>query len=267
MPATVHPTSIVDPAAVVGEQVSIGPYCTIGPRVVLEDRVSLVSHVVIDGCTHIGAGTQVFPFSTLGLAPQSVSYKGEETRLHIGRDNLIREHVTINPGTAGGQGLTKVGDGCFIMVGAHIAHDCLIGDQVVMANNATLAGHVEIGDYAILGGLCAVHQFVRIGSFAFIGGMAGVERDVIPFGMVVSERGHLSGLNVVGLKRRGFSRDEIHRLRAAYRLLFVEDGDWANRMATVADRYGADSAIQQVLEFIGSDSRRKILVPKRGDGG
>lgn len=263
----IHPSAIVDPAAGLADDVEIGPFCTVGPHVSLAAGVRLVSHVVVDGHTSVGAGTQVFPFSTLGLAPQSVSYKGEESRLEIGRDTIIREHVTINPGTAGGRMLTRVGDGCFLMVGAHVAHDCLLGDRVVMANNATLAGHVEIGDDAILGGLCAVHQFVRIGRQAFIGGMAGVERDVIPFGMVVGERGHLEGLNIVGLKRRGFSRDEIHRLRAAYRELFEEGGDWTSRIHSVSESYGGDPAVQQMRAFIGHDSRRKILVPLRSDGG
>ena len=265
MTVTVHPTSIVDAGARLGIGVSIGPFCTVGSEVVLDDGVRLVSHVVVDGRTHVGAGTQVFPFSTLGLQPQSFAYKGEESRLEIGRGTIIREHVTINPGTAVGHMLTRIGDQCFLMVGAHVAHDCLLGNHVVMANNATLAGHVEIGDSAILGGLCAVHQFVRIGHHAFIGGMAGVERDVIPFGMVVSERGHLEGLNIVGLKRNGFSREEIHRLRAAYRLLFDDDGDWATRIEAVAGGYGSDPAVRDVLAFIGDDSRRKILVPKRGD--
>lgn len=267
MAPTIHPSAIVDPAARLGDNVAIGPFCTVGPHVSLAAGVRLISHVVIDGHTTIGAGTQVFPFASLGLAPQSVSFRGEESRLEIGRDTIIREHVTINPGTAGGRMVTRVGDGCFLMVGAHVAHDCLLGDHVVMANNATLAGHVEIGDHAILGGLCAVHQYVRIGRQAFIGGMAGVERDVIPYGMVVGDRGHLEGLNIVGLKRRGFSRDEIHRLRAAYRQLFMEGGDWASRIRGVVEAYGSDPAVQQVLAFIGDDSRRKILVPKRGDDG
>lgn len=267
MAVSVHPSAVVDPAACLGDGVSIGPFCMVGPDVTLGDGVRLVSHAVVDGHTSVGAGTQIFPFSTLGLAPQSVSYKGEKTRLEIGRDTIIREHVTVNPGTAGGRSLTRIGDGCFLMVGAHVAHDCTLGDHVVMANNATLAGHVEIGDDAILGGLCAVHQYVRIGRQAFIGGMAGVERDVIPFGMVVGERGHLAGLNIVGLKRRGFSREEIHRLRAAYRHLFEEAGDWGNRVSAIAETYGSDPAVQQVLAFIGYDSRRKILVPKRTDDG
>ena len=178
--ATIHPTAIVDPRARIAAGVSLGPYCVVGPEAVLEEDVELVSHVALSGRTVVGAGTRIFPFASIGHQPQDLKYKGEPSRLEIGRRNVIREHVTMNPGTSGGGMLTKVGDGCLFMVGAHVAHDCRIGDSVIMANNATLAGHVTIEDYAILGGLSAVHQYVRIGKHAMIGGVTGVERDVIP---------------------------------------------------------------------------------------
>ena len=179
-----------------------------------------MSHVVIDGRTTIGDGTRIFPFASIGLEPQDLKYRGETSSLVIGRDNTIREYVTINPGTTGGGMVTRIGDNCLFMVGAHVAHDCQMANHVVMANNATLAGHVIIEDYAVLGGLCAVHQFVRIGRHAMIGGMSGVERDVIPYGQVMGDRARLTGLNIIGMQRRGFSRDDIQGLRNAYQFLF-----------------------------------------------
>ncbi len=266
MTVFVHPTAVVDPAASVGDGVSIGPLCVVGGEVVLEDGVELLSHVVATGRTRIGAGTRIHPFAVLGTAPQDVGYRGESSAIVIGRDCVIREHVTINPGTARGRLETRIGDRCFLMVGSHVAHDCILGDRVIMANNATLAGHVTVGRDVILGGLTAVHQFVRIGDHAFIGGMTGVERDVIPFGMVVSERGHLAGLNLVGLRRRGFDHAEIHKLRAAFRTLFHGDGEWTGRLDHVAAAYGDVAAVRQVLEFIRADSRRKILQARGDDG-
>jgi UDP-N-acetylglucosamine acyltransferase len=262
MAATVHPMAIVDPMARLGDRVSIGPFCVVGPDVELGEGVILMSHVVVDGRTRIGAGTRIFPFACIGLIPQDLKYQGEPSELVIGRDNIIREYVTMNPGTAGGGMMTRVGNGCLFMVGAHVAHDCAIGDQVIMANNASLGGHVDIGNHAILGGLSAVHQFVRIGEHAFIGGMTGVEQDVIPYGMVVGERGYLAGLNLVGLKRRGFDRDDIHRLRAAYRTLFQDDGELAERIDMLAQTYGGVSAVEPLLAFLRAGSDRKILKPK-----
>jgi len=266
MAASVHPTAVVDAAARLGDGVTIGPLCVVGGEAVLDDGVALESHVVITGRTRVGAGTRIYPFAVIGTPPQDVGYKGESSGIVIGRGNVIREHVTINPGTARGQLETRIGDGCFLMVGAHIAHDCMVGDRVIMANNATLAGHVSIGHDAILGGLTAVHQFVRIGEHAFIGGMTGVERDVIPYGMVVSERGHLAGLNLVGLRRRGFDHNEIHRMRAAFRTLFHGDGEWESRIDQVAEAHGDVPAVRRLVEFIRADSRRKILQSRGEDG-
>lgn len=267
MTVDVHPTAVVDPAAKLGDGVRIGPFCVVGPEVELGDGTRLESHVVVAGRTSIGAGTRVFPFASLGQDPQDLKYAGEASQLLIGRNTVIREHVTMNPGTEGGGMVTRVGDGCLFMMASHVAHDCLIGDHVILANNATLGGHVEIGDHAILGGLSAVHQFVRIGDHAFIGGMAGVERDVIPYGMVIGERGWLGGLNLVGLKRRGFDRDAIHGLRAAFRELFHGDGEMTDRIAAVADTYGDITAVQHLVEFLRESTGRQILRPRMADDG
>ena len=266
MATAIHPTAVVDPAATLGADISIGPYCVVGPRVELDDRVTLLSHVVIDGRTLIGAGTWIYPFASIGLPPQDLKFAGEGSRLIIGRDNTIREHVTINPGTQRGGMETLIGDGCLFMVGAHVAHDCRIGDRVIMANNATLGGHVTVGDHAIIGGLSAVHQFVRIGAHAMIGGMTGVEQDVIPFGLAMGDRGYLAGLNIVGLKRRGFGRDEIHALRSTFRLLFETQGELAERVDRVANAQLEYPAVRHLVEFVRDDSDRKILKPRVGDG-
>ena len=261
----IHPTAIVDPAAQIGMGVSIGPYCVVGPDVKLGDGVRLIAHVVIDGRTRVGAGTAVYPFASLGQPPQDLKYKGEASSLEIGANNQIREHVTMNPGTEGGGMITHVGDECLFMVGAHVAHDCQIGDHVVMANNATLAGHVTVGDFAIIGGLSAVHQFVRIGSHAMIGGMSGVENDVIPYGMVKGDRAHLAGLNLVGLERRGFGREDIKQLRSAYRMLFAPEGTMAERLEEVARLYKSQAHIESVVEFIRSRASRALCQPKNDE--
>ena len=208
-PPVIHDTAIVSPGAAIADSVTIGPYCVIGEQVTLGAGVTLEAHVVIGGRTAIGAQCHIFPFASIGLAPQDLKYDGEPSELIIGDNNIIREHVTMNPGTTGGGMVTRIENNCLFMVASHVAHDCKIGNHVIMANNATLAGHVEIGDWAILGGLAAVHQFVRIGRHAMVGGMSGVENDVIPYGSVVGNRAQLAGLNVIGLKRRGFSRGEI----------------------------------------------------------
>lgn len=262
MGGSVHPTAVVDPAATLGSDVSVGPLSVVGARVTLKDGVRIDSHVVVEGNTLIGEGTRIFPFASIGHMPQDLKFRGEQSRLEVGRNCVIREHVTMSPGTEGGGSLTRVGDNCLIMVGAHVAHDCLIGNNVILVNNATLGGHVEIDDHAILGGLSAVHQFVRIGEHAFIGGMAGVEQDVIPFGMVVGERGHLNGLNLVGLKRRGFGRSDIHALRQAYRALFNGDGKMADRMTTVAKTHGEDGPVGQLLAFLRQSGKRGFVQPR-----
>ncbi len=258
----IHPTALVEDGAKIAAGVEVGPYCLVGPEVELGEGVKLLGHAAVAGRTSIGAGTTVYPFASIGHPPQDLKYRGEPSRLVIGERNTIREHVTMNPGTEGGGMLTAVGDGCLFMVGAHVAHDCRLGDAVVMANNATLAGHVEVGDYAIIGGLSAVHQFVRIGPHAMIGGMSGVENDVIPYGSVMGERAHLSGLNIVGLKRRGFSRDDIHTLRTAYRLLFAQEGTIGERLADAEDIYGSNQAVMDIVQFMQADSSRAVCQPR-----
>ena len=262
MAVDLHPTAVVDPKATLGNDVSVGPYCVVGPDVQLGDKVQLVSHVVVTGRTKIGQGTVVYPFASIGHRPQDLKYHDEKSSLEIGSNNQIREYVTMSPGTEGGGMVTRVGNEGLYMIGVHVAHDCQIGDRVVMANNATLAGHVIIGDYAVIGGLAAVHQFVRIGAYAMIGGMSGVENDVIPYGMVKGERAHLSGLNVVGLERRGFKRDDIHSLRSAYRMLFASEGTMAERIEDVADRYKDQSLIDSMVEFIRLRGSRALCQPK-----
>src|SRR5215207_11285075 len=263
----IHPTAIVAPGASVADDVTIGPYCVIGEHVVLSARVSLKSHVVIDGRTTVGPGTRIFPFASIGHETQDLKYAGEPSSLEIGRDNTIREHVTINPGTAGGGMVTRIGNHCLLMVGAHVAHDCQIGDHVILVNNATLGGHVVIEDYAILGGLSAVHQFVRIGRYAMIGGMSGVERDVIPYGQVIGNRARLTGLNIIGMQRAGYNRDDIQALRAAYQVLFAASGTLSERVGETAERFGGIGPVADIIAFIRADSNRAICQPKGTNGG
>jgi UDP-N-acetylglucosamine acyltransferase len=261
----IHSTAIIDPQAQIGSGVKIGPYSVVGENVTLRDGVELMSHVVVDGRTVIGANTRIFPFASIGHCPQDLKYGGEPSRLEIGANNVIREHVTMNPGTEGGGMLTKVGDNCLFMVGAHVAHDCLINDNVILVNNATLGGHVQVGEWAIIGGLSAVHQFVRIGRHSMIGGMSGIENDVIPYGSVIGNRAKLSGLNIVGLRRRSFSRDEIHDLRKAYRLIFALEGTLAERLDDVAEDFSNHEAVMEIVDFIRADSSRSICQPSLED--
>lgn len=260
--ATVHPTAIIDPAAQIGADVQIGPYCVVGAHVALGDGVRLLAHVYVDGHTHIGAGTVIYPFASIGSPPQDKKYHGEASQLVIGRNNQIREHVTMNPGTEGGGMLTQVGDDCLFMMSAHVAHDCVVGNNVILANNATLAGHVTVGDFAIIGGLSAVHQFVRIGAHAMIGGMSGVESDVIPYGTVKGERAHLAGLNTVGMERRGFNKDQIRELRTAYRMMFAPEGTMAERLDEVARLYHAEVLVGEVLDFVRAKTSRPLCQPE-----
>lgn len=257
----IHPTAIIDPAAKISATAEIGPYCVVGADVTLGEKVKLVSHVSIAGDTTIGDGTQIYPFASIGHPPQDLKFGGEKSKLEIGKNCIIREHATLNPGTQGGGLLTKVGDHCLLMIATHVAHDCVVGNNVIMANNATLAGHVVVGDFAVIGGLSAVHQFVRIGEHAMIGGMSGVEQDVIPYGSVMGDRARLSGLNIVGLKRRGFERDEIHALRKAYRMLFAVEGTLAERLKDVEETFTQNPVIKQVVDFVRADSSRALCQP------
>ena len=254
-------TARVEDGATLGEGVEIGPFCTVGAHVVLEAGVRLISHVAVAGRTTIGEGTVVYPFASLGFPPQSYHYKGEPSRLSIGRNCVIREHVTMNIGTEGGHMETVVGEGGMFMVGSHIAHDCVVGARAVFANNATLAGHVTVGENVFIGGLSAVHQFVRIGDQCIVGGMCGVRHDLIPFGAMVEGRPGLGGLNIIGMKRRGFTRPQIHALRGAYRELFYGGGTLAERTDRVAGHFADDANVMHVVEFVRSAGKRRLTVP------
>ena len=259
----IHPTAIVEDGARIGDGVTIGAWCRVGAGVTLRDGVILQSSVVVEGDTEIGARTLVHSFAVLGGPPQHLGYKGEATRLKIGVDCIIREYSTANRGTVEGRSETIIGDKCFLMTGAHVAHDCIIGSNVILANNATLGGHVVVGDNVFLGGLCAIHQFCRVGDFAFIGGCAGVPTDVIPYGSATGNHAQLSGLNIVGMKRRGLARATIHDLRAAYKQLFNGDGSFKERLLFVASAYAQNSEVMRIVKFIQEDTRRPLMAPPR----
>ncbi len=260
--ANIHATAVVDSKASLGKDVEIGPYCIVEGDVTLGDGVVLRSHVVVGGNTRVGTETEIYPFASIGLAPQDLKYAGENSELIIGCRNRIREYVTMNPGTTNGGMVTRVGDDCLFMTGSHVAHDCIVGDHVILANNATLGGHVTVGDYAILGGLSAVHQFARIGRHAIVGGMSGVENDVIPYGSVMGDRARLSGLNIIGLKRRKFAKQDIHNLRTAYRMLFAEEGTLVERVDDVGAMFGGSEEIMEIIQFMRADSPRGITQPR-----
>jgi UDP-N-acetylglucosamine acyltransferase len=259
----IHPTAVVAPSAKIHETVEIGPFCVVGPKVTLHENVRLINHVCVDGRTTIGKGTVVYPFASLGQPPQSLAYQGEETDLIIGANNIIREHMTMNPGTAKGTGVTQVGDNCMFMADSHVAHDCHVGSNCVFANNAMIGGHVVVDDFVWLGGGAAVHQFSRIGKHAFVGGMAGLEGDLIPYGSVMGNRAHLAGLNLVGLKRRGFSREQIHELRNAYRLLFAQEGTFQERLADVAELFANRPEVMDIVNFVRAGGNRPLCMPER----
>ncbi|CAH2599019.1 UDP-N-acetylglucosamine acyltransferase [Rhodovastum atsumiense] len=259
MDTSIHPSSVVAPGATLGSGVQIGPFCTVGPEAVLEDGVRLISHVVVEGRTRIGAGATFYPFATVGLPPQDLKYAGEPTETVVGARTVVREHVTIHRGTVTGTGITRVGAGCLLMAVVHVAHDCAIGDGVVIANNVVMGGHVEIGDGAVIGGAAAIHQFVRIGRAAMVGGVSGVEADVIPFGSVIGNRARLAGLNVIGLRRRGIERAQIHTVRNAFRLLFRGEGVFADRVAEARRTWAEDPLVGEILAFIDAPSRRGLI--------
>ena len=257
--STIDPSAIVAPGAAIGEGASIGPWCHVGPEAVIGPGVRLISHVVVDGQTTIGAGAVLYPFCTVGMAPQDLKYKGEPTRTEVGARTQIREHVTIHRGTVTGSGITRVGNDCLLMAVVHVAHDCDLGNGVVIANNVAIGGHVSIGDNAVVGGAAAIHQFVRIGRAAMVGGMSGVEADVIPFGSVIGNRARLAGLNVIGLRRRGFDRSQIHSLRLAFLHLFKGTGVFADRAAAVRAEYGDEPLVAEMLAFVDSPSKRGLI--------
>lgn len=259
--SNIHPSAVIETGAVIGDGCHIGPFCVIGPEVVLGAGVVLKSHVVVAGDTHIGDETIVFPFSVIGEIPQDLKFAGEKTVLRIGARNRIREHVTMNTGTAGGCGVTKIGDDGMFMAGCHIAHDAQIGNRVVVVNSTAIAGHCIIEDDVIIGGLCGIHQFVRIGQGAIIGALSMVTNDVVPHGLVMGPRGQLDGLNLVGLKRKGVARSDITALRAAFQSLKDGEGTFHDRAARLAD--DSDSAyVQQMVAFILGDTDRNFLTPR-----
>lgn len=262
---SIHPTAIIDKNASISQSAIIGPYCVVSGKVVIDDDVELKSHVCVDGDTVIGNKTVVYPFATIGFAPQDLKYSGEKSRVRIGSRNVIREYVTVHAGTFGGRMETTIGNDCLLMVCSHVAHDCVVGNSVIMANNATIGGHVEIGDMAIIGGVSAIHQFVRIGKCAVIGGMSGVERDVIPYGAVKGDRAYLSGLNLVGLRRNLIDKTEINSLRHAYEELFLREENIDDNIVHIAEKYKDSFCVKEIIDFMKKDSKRMFCVPKIGD--
>lgn len=259
--ARIHPSAVIEDGAVIGAGCEVGPFAVIGPEVTLAPRVVVKSHAVITGWTEVGEETVIFPFATVGEVPQDLKYKGEKTRLVIGKRCRIREAATLNVGTEGGGGVTRLGDDVLVMTGAHVGHDAQIGNRVILVNHVAIAGHCVLGDDVIVGGLSGVHQFVRIGQGAIIGAVTMVTNDVIPFGLVQAPRGELDGLNLVGLKRRGVERGEITALRAAYQMLAQGEGTFLDRARKLAEE--TDSGyVREVTDFILSASDRSFLTPK-----
>ncbi|MFN3584713.1 acyl-ACP--UDP-N-acetylglucosamine O-acyltransferase [Phenylobacterium sp.] len=261
--AQIHPTAIVADSAEIAENAVIGPFCIVGEAVRIGAGTRLHAHVVVEGRTTLGRNNQVHPFAVLGGPPQHTGYKGEDTQLVIGDNNIIREHATMNIGTVNGGGVTRVGSNGFYMIESHVGHDCVVGDNVILTKQATLGGHCHVGDYVIVGGLAAVHQFTRVGRHAMIGGLAAVVKDVIPYGSVWGNHAHLEGLNLVGLKRRGFDRETINTLRAAYRLLFADEGTFQERLEDTAQTYADSPEVMEIIEFIRADASRPLCLPER----
>ena len=262
MAQSIHPTAIVDKGAELGEDVEIGPWCSVGPDVKLGARTRLVANVFIERHTAIGDDCVIWPYCAIGGPPQDITYAGEPTRLEVGDRCTIREHSSMHRGTVRGRGLTKIGSDGFFMSQSHVAHDCIVGDHVILAQGATIGGHVQVSDFVFMGGLAAVHQYSRIGRHAFVGGLSAVVTDVIPYGSAVGIHAHLAGLNVVGLKRRNFSRETIHDLRAAYRLLFAEEGTFQERLEDVAEVYGHRPEVMEIIAFIRAEASRPICMPR-----
>lgn len=260
----IHPTAIVEAGARIGDGCRIGPHSIVGADVVLGEDCELLSHAVVVGRTTIGSGARIYPFASVGHQPQDLKYRGEPSTLTVGDNVIIREGVTLNPGTEGGSMTTAIGSNCAFLANSHVGHDCVVGDNVIFSNNVMLAGHCNVGNFAILGGGAAVIQFARIGPHAFVGGMSGLEDDLIPYGMAIGNRAHLSGLNIVGLQRRGFSREAVQDLRRAYRALFAEEGTLAERVEDVADAYSDHPIVTEILEFIRQGGKRSLCIPRSG---
>ena len=256
----IHKTAIIDPKAKISNNVKIGAYSVIGPNVEIAEHTKIQTHVNITGNTKIGKNNKIYPFASIGSNPQDLKYKGEKTMLVIGNNNVIREYVTANPGTSGGGGSTKIGDNNLLMIGAHIAHDCIIGNNVVIANNAAIAGHAEIGDDVIIGGNCGIQQFARIGTMAMIGGMTGVSRDVIPYGLSFGNRNYLGGINLIGLRRRNVPNKEILTLTEAYKEIFKTE-HFHDNLNKLNGEFKDNSYVKEVVDFINKDKKRPICTP------
>ncbi len=257
----IHKSSVIDPKAKISKNVKIGPFCNVGPNVTLDDHVELVSNVHIEGDTKVGQGTRIFPFASIGTQPQDLKFKGESSSLEIGDNNLIREYVTINPGTAGGGSKTIIGNNCLFMISSHIAHDCKIGNNVIIANNVPLGGHVTIEDSVVIGGNSAVQQFTRIGRLAMIGGMTGVLKDVIPFGLSIGNRNYLEGLNLIGLRRKKYENQKIMELSKAYKEIFASKNLHEN-LGKINGEHKGNELVNEVITFIEKDKKRPICSPQ-----
>ena len=257
----IHNSSVIDKQAKIGKNVTIGPFCYVGPNVLISDNVELISNVHIEGNTKLGQGTKIFPFASIGTRPQDLKYKGESNSLEIGVNNVIREYVTVNPGTEGGGGKTVIGNNCLLMISSHIAHDCKIGNDVVVANNVPLGGHVIIEDSVVIGGNSAVQQFTRIGRLAMIGGMTGVLKDVIPFGLSFGNRNYLRGINIIGLKRKKYDNKKIMELDKAYKEIFSSKNLRKN-LSKINGEYKGNDLVTEVTNFIAKDKKRPICTPQ-----
>lgn len=262
METVIHPTAVVEDGAKIGAGAKIGPFCTVGPEVELGEGCQLISHVALAGRTTVGPRTRIFPFASIGHIPQDLKYRGEASTLTIGADCMIREGVTMNPGTEGGGLKTVIGDRCAFLANSHVGHDTKVGNDCILSNNVMLAGHVTVGDFVIFGGGSAVIQFARVGSHAFVGGMSGLENDLIPYGMAMGNRAHLAGLNIIGLRRRGFTREQIHDIRRAYRLLFADEGTLSERVEDVGEEFSSHPFVHEILDFIRDGKDRSICTPR-----
>jgi len=261
--ADIHPTAVIGDSVRLGDNATIGPFCVLEGHVTLGANAVLKSHVAISGNTTIGDNVKIYPFASIGSDPQDLKYKGEETRLLIGDHCIIREGVTINPGTVTGSGETRIGNACVFLANSHVAHDCVVGNNVILSNGVLLAGHVRLGDHVIMGGASAIHQFTRVGDYAFVGGLAGVENDVIPFGISLGNRAYLCGVNLIGMKRHGFSRESIHAVRQAYKDLFIEQTDTLQkRVETLPRDLAQNPQVALIIDFIKSASDRSLCVPR-----
>jgi UDP-N-acetylglucosamine acyltransferase len=256
----IHPSAVVAPGAVIGAGARVGPFCMVGPEVTLADGAELCGHNVVEGRTRLGEGVKLFPYASVGLAPQDLKYRDEPTGVEIGARTQLREHVTVHRGSVGGSGTTRVGADCLLMACAHVGHDCRLEDRVILANNVMLGGHVQVGEQCFLGGGAAIHQMVRIGRQAMVGGLAGVTNDIPPFGNVFGLPARLVGLNVIGLRRRGFSRENLHALRAAFRLIFRDPGTFAEKLTVAEERFSDDALVAEVVGFLRSTDRKRELI-------